>query len=82
LKRQKDLQPQTPEGVKNQVVLLERVGTLYAEKLQAAEQAIAAYQEIVKKMPTHPKAMRTLRELYAQGQRWAELEKFYGEHKQ
>jgi len=78
LQRQKDLQPANPDGVKNQVVLLERIGTLYAEKLQAPEQAIAAYQEIVRKMPTHPKAMRTLRELFAQGQRWADLEQLYG----
>jgi tetratricopeptide (TPR) repeat protein len=82
LKRQKDLQPAGADGVKAQVVLLERIGTLYAEKLQAPEQAIGAYQEIVRKMPSHPKAMRTLRELFAQGQRWAELEQLYGEHNQ
>jgi tetratricopeptide (TPR) repeat protein len=78
LRRQKDLQPATPDGVKAQVVLLERIGALYGEKLQAAEQAISAYQEIVLKMPGHPKAMRTLRELYAQGQHWDELEALYG----
>ncbi len=67
---------------KAQVILLERIGTLYAEKLASPEQAISAYQEIVRKMPSHPKAMRTLRELFAQGQRFDELEKLYGENGQ
>ncbi|HZS39705.1 MAG TPA: tetratricopeptide repeat protein, partial [Polyangia bacterium] len=67
---------------KAQVVLLEKIGSLYAERLNATEQAIAAYQEIVKRMPTHQKAMRTLRELFAQGQRFGELEKLYGENNQ
>ncbi len=78
LRRQKDRQP----DAKAQVALLERIGLLYTERLSAPEQAIAAYQEIVKIQPSHQKAMRTLRELYAQGGRFAELEKLYAEQGQ
>jgi tetratricopeptide (TPR) repeat protein len=75
-------QAQHAADAKAQVILLERIGTLYSEKLASPEQAIQAYQEIVRKMPSHPKAMRTLRELFAQGQRFDELEKLYGENGQ
>src|SRR5260370_39204698 len=78
LSRQKARSP----DVKAQVVLLEKVGSLYAERLNATEQAIGAYQEIVRRMPTHQKAMRTLRELFAQGGRFADLENLYGENNQ
>jgi tetratricopeptide (TPR) repeat protein len=65
--------------VKQQVLLLERVGSIFAERLGGTDQAIAAYQEIVRKLPTHQKAVRTLRELFAQGGRFDELEKLYAE---
>lgn len=78
LRRQAD---QSPE-VKAQVVFLERIGALWAERLQAPDQAIRAYQEIVRRMPSHPKAMRTLRELFAQLGRFDELERLYGEQGQ
>src|SRR6185312_5273044 len=63
--------------LKTQVVLLEKVGTLFSEKLQNPAKAVEAYQEIVRLMPTHGKAMRTLRELYAAAGRYAELEALY-----
>ncbi|HEY2747131.1 MAG TPA: hypothetical protein VGL86_21055, partial [Polyangia bacterium] len=62
---------------KTQVVLLEKVGTLFAEKLANPAKAVEAYQEIVRLMPSHQKAMRTLRELYAAAGRYAELESLY-----
>src|SRR5207248_4611717 len=55
----------------------EKVGTLFAEKLANPDKAVEAYQEIVQLLPTHQKAMRTLRELYAAAGRYAELEKLY-----
>ncbi|HEY7956264.1 MAG TPA: tetratricopeptide repeat protein, partial [Polyangia bacterium] len=79
LRRQSALCPSDASGVKAQVVLLERIGALYSEKLQAPEQAIGAYQEIVRKLPTHAKALRTLRELFAQGGRFDDLERLYAE---
>ncbi len=63
--------------LKNQVVLLEKMGTLFSEKLQNADKAVEAYREIVRLMPSHIKAMRTLRELYAAAARYDELEALY-----
>ena len=63
--------------LKQQVILLEKVGTLFSEKLANADKAVEAYQEIVRLMPSHQKATRTLRELYAAAGRYAELEALY-----
>ncbi|MDB4968610.1 MAG: repeat-containing protein, partial [Myxococcales bacterium] len=63
--------------LKLKVVLLEKVGTLFSEKLTNPDKAVEAYQEIVRLMPTHAKAMRTLRELYAAAGRYGELETLY-----
>lgn len=70
------------KDAKAQVALLERVGALLAEKLNAAPQAVEVYQEIVRLQPTHQKAMRTLRELYGQAGQYDELERLYGEQGQ
>ena len=67
---------------KTQVVLLEKVGTLFAEKLANPAKAVEAYQEIVRLMPSHQKAMRTLRELFAAAGRYRELEELYREQGQ
>ena len=67
---------------KAQVALLERIGALLAEKLQAAAPAVEVYREIVRLQPTHQKAMRTLRELYGQAGQYDELEKLYGQQAQ
>ena len=63
--------------LKSQVVLLEKIGTLFVEKLQHPDKAVEAYQEIVRLMPSHQKATRTLRELYAAAGRYGELEALY-----
>jgi len=67
---------------KAQIVHLERIGTLLAEKLAAPAQAVEVYREIVRLQPTHQKAMRTLRELYGQAGQYDELEKLYGQQAQ
>ena len=67
---------------KKDLQLLERIGAVWLDRLQATDQAISAWQEILKRNPSHPKAMRTLRELYAQGGRFDELERLYGEQGQ
>ena len=58
------------------------MGALLAEKLNAAPQAVEVYREIVRLMPSHQKAMRTLRELYGQAGQYDELEKLYGQQGQ
>ncbi|HEX4458684.1 MAG TPA: tetratricopeptide repeat protein, partial [Polyangia bacterium] len=68
--------------LKLQVTLLEKVGSLFAEKLQNPDKAVSAYQEILRLMPSHTKAMRTLRELYAAAGRFGELEALYAGHGQ
>jgi tetratricopeptide (TPR) repeat protein len=70
------------KDVKTQVALLEKIGTLLAEKLVAAAPAVDIYREIVRLQPTHQKAMRTLRELYGQAGQYDELERLYGQQAQ
>src|SRR5207244_5922079 len=60
--------------------MLEKIGTLAAERLQAPAIAIEAYLEVLNLQPTHPKAMRLLRELYVQSGDFAGLEALYAVH--
>jgi hypothetical protein len=78
LGRQKD----RTKDSKGQVAILERIGTLLAEKLNAPAPAVEVYQEIVRLQPSHQKAMRTLRELYGQAGQYEELERLYGQQGQ
>ncbi len=60
------------------VAVLERLGTLYAEKLEGPAQAAAAFDEVLRLQPGHTKALRVLRELYAQAGDLDALERLYG----
>jgi tetratricopeptide (TPR) repeat protein len=60
------------------VAVLERLGTLYAEKLEGPQQAAAAFDEVLRLQPGHTKALRVLRELYAQAGDLDALERLYG----
>ncbi len=67
---------------KQAVPLLEKIGNLWAERLGAPQKAIEVYQEVVRLMPTHARAVRVLRELFAQAGDFARLEALYAENKQ
>lgn len=60
------------------VALLEKQGALLADRVGAPAQAAAAFAEILRLDPTHGKALRTLRELYAAAGDWDGLERLYG----
>jgi tetratricopeptide (TPR) repeat protein len=60
------------------VAVLERLGTLYAERLEAPALAAAAFDEVLRLQPGHTKAMRVLRELYAHAGDLDALERLYG----
>lgn len=47
------------------VAVLERLGQLYADRLQAPAQAAAVFREVLALDPDNARALRTLRELYA-----------------
>jgi len=57
--------------------LLEKLGQIYTERLQAPQQAAAAWKEILELEPNHAKALRTLRELYAMAGDFVGLEQLY-----
>ncbi len=59
------------------VPLLEKIGALWTEKFGAGEQAIAVYQEILELVPTHSRAVRSLRELFAEAGDFGKLEALY-----
>ncbi len=59
------------------VALLEKLGQVYTERLQAPAQAAAAWKEILELEPNHAKALRTLRELYAMAGDFVGLEQLY-----
>src|SRR5262249_28573138 len=61
------------------IALLERVGTLFIERLGAPTRASEFYRQILQLQPGHQKAQRTLRELYAQQGDFGELERLYAE---
>lgn len=60
------------------VALLEKQGALLADRVGAPAQAAEAFADILKLDPSHGKALRTLRELYAAAGDWDGLERLYG----
>jgi golgin subfamily B member 1 len=62
---------------KEAIALLEKLGQIYADRLAAPQQAAAAWQDILDIEPAHAKALRTLRELYANAGDFAGLERLY-----
>jgi tetratricopeptide (TPR) repeat protein len=59
------------------VHLLERIGSVLADRLAAPAPAAASWEEILGLDPDHAKALRMLRELYAQARNWGEMERLY-----
>ncbi|HEY0252267.1 MAG TPA: hypothetical protein VGC41_12115, partial [Kofleriaceae bacterium] len=66
-----------PANQKTATTLLEKLGQIYTERLQAPAQAAAAWKEILELDPNHAKALRTLRELYAMAGDFVGLEQLY-----
>ncbi|HSD88792.1 MAG TPA: hypothetical protein VLB44_14795, partial [Kofleriaceae bacterium] len=62
---------------KEAIVLLEKLGQIYSDRLAAPQQAASAWKEILDFEPNHAKALRTLRELYAMAGDFAGLEQLY-----
>jgi tetratricopeptide (TPR) repeat protein len=62
---------------KEAIALLEKLGQIYADRLAAPQQAAAAWQDLLEIEPAHAKALRTLRELYANAGDFAGLERLY-----
>lgn len=65
----------TPEAA---LPVLEKMGAVYADRLKAPAQAAKVYQEILELKPSHGKAARVLRELYAAARDYDALEALYG----
>jgi tetratricopeptide (TPR) repeat protein len=62
---------------KDAIALYEKLGQVYSDRLAAPQAAAAAWTEILELEPSHAKALRTLRELYATAGDFAGLEKLY-----
>ena len=60
------------------VALLEKLGSLLADRVGAPALAAEAFAGILQVDPGHAKALRTLRELYAAAGDWDGLERLYG----
>ncbi|MFH0899561.1 MAG: hypothetical protein V2A73_02905, partial [Pseudomonadota bacterium] len=60
------------------VAILERLGTVYAEKLDAPGQAAEVFREILSLQRGHSRAVRVLRDLYAHAGDYDALEELYG----
>jgi tetratricopeptide (TPR) repeat protein len=77
LHRQAAAIPRTKERVKEAIALYEKLGQVYADRLAAPKQAAEAWQLVLELEPSHAKALRTLRELYAMAGDFAGLEALY-----
>ncbi len=62
---------------KDAIALLEKLGQIYADRLTAPHAAAEQWQRVLELEPAHPKALRTLRELYATAGDFAGLERMY-----
>jgi tetratricopeptide (TPR) repeat protein len=67
----------TAAPAKETIALLEKLGQIYADRLSAPQQAAAAWQDVLDIEPGHAKALRTLRELYANAGDFTGLERLY-----
>ncbi len=67
----------TPATRKEALGLLEKLGQIYADRVQAPQVAAQVWQQILELEPNHAKALRTLRELYATAGDFAGLERLY-----
>ncbi len=65
------------EAARGQVQILERQGALLADRLGAPQLAAEAFREILSLDPSHGRALRTLRELYATAGDFDSLEALY-----
>jgi golgin subfamily B member 1 len=65
------------EDEAGQVAILEKLGGLFADRLDAPEPAAEAFREILALQPSHARALRTLRELYASAGDYQALEFLY-----
>ena len=59
--------------------MLERLGALFAERLRATGPAAEIYHQILQTDRSHPRAARTLRELYSQSGDYDSLESVYAQ---
>lgn len=65
----------TPDAA---IPVLEKLGTLYSDRIKSAELAAEVYSQILELRPDHAKAARVLRELYASAHNYDALEALYG----
>nr|MDQ3299360.1 hypothetical protein [Myxococcota bacterium] len=62
---------------KDAIVLLEKLGQVYADRLAAPQAGAAVWQQVLELEPNHARALRTLRELYAMAGDFTGLERLY-----
>ena len=55
------------------VFLLDKIGTIWDEKLSRLEKACESYQRLLEVCPSHLHAIRTLGKLFVRAERWDEL---------
>ncbi|HEY3359783.1 MAG TPA: tetratricopeptide repeat protein [Polyangia bacterium] len=72
-----DRQRQHADDPRVQLALCEKLGTIFAERLDAPVKAAEVWRDALKLQPGHPRALRVLRELYAQSGQFEALESLF-----
>lgn len=67
----------TPERTE-QLLLLQKLGMIYADKLNSDEGAIETFKRVLELDPEDRRAQEQLKKRFAAAHAWDELEKFYG----
>jgi len=62
---------------KDAIALLEKLGQVYADRVNAPQAGAQVWQQVLDLEPNHARALRTLRELYAMAGDFAGLERLY-----
>lgn len=60
-----------------QIAVLQKMATLYQETLHQPGRAAELWRQVLEREPTHPRAMRALRESYLAAKEWDELYALY-----
>ena len=74
-----ELRLQTLDDPQKRLTTMESLGVLWSDRIGGTKRAIEVWQEVLKLKPGHNKAIRVLRDLYAEAGDWQSLEELFAE---
>ncbi|WP_394849047.1 tetratricopeptide repeat protein [Pendulispora brunnea] len=77
LERRVELAAGSPGGTQTQLAILQKLGSIYADRLQDPKGSMRAWRRVLDLSPGHPKALRVLRDTFLAGADYDGLTELY-----